>query len=261
LPAVVVDWGPIADAGYVSEHPELLDYFRRSGLRSLTSLQATQLLKRLLVRDLVSVTAASLSWSQIVAMFPHVPARYELVTQVGDGTQAGGKSTARIIDQISGLATEERPAALARLLAAEMSGVTGIDPDALDLATPINQLGVDSLMTVELKNRIEKQTGINLPVMEIMRGPSIDELARLILVQLDQAGADGASMPAPVIPAIAPAGADNGTLAPDDADRVLDRLDDLSEAEIDAMLAQLERDDPPENGSRTPAARTETSKS
>ena len=44
-------------------------------------------------------------------------------------------------------------------------------------------MGLDSLMMVELKNRIEKEAFISLSTVELMVGPSIRELSKVLLDQ------------------------------------------------------------------------------
>jgi hypothetical protein len=50
---------------------------------------------------------------------------------------------------------------------------------------------MDSLMAVELKNRIEKNVGVVIPMVQLLQGPSIKELAGSVLAHLaDSPGGD-----------------------------------------------------------------------
>ena len=53
---------------------------------------------------------------------------------------------------------------------------------------PLSTLGIDSLMAVELKNRIESDLQVAVPLIKVIQGPSVAELAALLLSQL--AGVD-----------------------------------------------------------------------
>jgi hypothetical protein len=84
-------------------------------------------------------------------------------------------------------------------------------------------MGMDSLMSVELKNALERAFGRRLPSTLTFNYPSVNALAQFIcadVLQRDQA-------PAPPAPAAAPVGPDAG----------LDDLDDKSEDELVALLA------------------------
>ena len=50
-----------------------------------------------------------------------------------------------------------------------------------DTALFVDDLGVDSLMAIELRNWVDSNLKMTLPTMEIMRGPSIRQLARRLL--------------------------------------------------------------------------------
>ena len=47
----------------------------------------------------------------------------------------------------------------------------GRPAEVLDPKQPLSDLGLDSLMAVELKNRIEAEFGVSVPVTSISKGP------------------------------------------------------------------------------------------
>ena len=49
---------------------------------------------------------------------------------------------------------------------------------------PVIKLGVDSLMAVELKNRIESDLGLTVPVTALLQGPSLAHLSARLVTQL-----------------------------------------------------------------------------
>ena len=51
---------------------------------------------------------------------------------------------------------------------------------------PLTQLGVDSLMAVELKNRVEGDLGLTLPVTALLQGPSLANLGARLVTQLPE---------------------------------------------------------------------------
>ena len=63
--------------------------------------------------------------------------------------------------------------------------VLGTSPSTLDPERPLNELGLDSLMGIELVNRIEAELGVPFPTEKIVGGPSIRMLARILAESLE----------------------------------------------------------------------------
>jgi acyl carrier protein len=59
--------------------------------------------------------------------------------------------------------------------------------EALDPAVPLTSLGFDSLMAVQLKNRIESDLGVVVPMIQFLQGPSVDQLAPVVLQAVEMA--------------------------------------------------------------------------
>jgi acyl carrier protein len=88
----------------------------------------------------------------------------------------------------------ERPAILEGHLRGEVARVLGLPAARLDVQRPLNTMGIDSLMAVELKNRLEAELGVTLPLIRLIQGPSVSELATWLAEQLggDEKGAASA---------------------------------------------------------------------
>ncbi|MCC7358230.1 MAG: amino acid adenylation domain-containing protein [Anaerolineales bacterium] len=65
------------------------------------------------------------------------------------------------------------PVAIPTFLARQVSRVLGLGEAQLDRHQPLNQCGLDSLMAVELKNRIEQTLGLEVPLVELLQGPTL----------------------------------------------------------------------------------------
>jgi amino acid adenylation domain-containing protein/thioester reductase-like protein len=72
------------------------------------------------------------------------------------------------------------------------SQVLGLGENQLDTHEPLDTLGLDSLMAIELRNKLERRLGLTLPVAEFLRGPTVAQLAEMLL---DEAQRPGTSLP------------------------------------------------------------------
>jgi aryl carrier-like protein len=90
------------------------------------------------------------------------------------------------------LAAPDATAALGAIEAAlrdQIAKVAGTAASKLDVHTALTDLGFDSLMAVELRNWAESTLGVHVRTMEIMRGPTIRQLAESLLASFRRAPA------------------------------------------------------------------------
>ncbi|MEJ6485763.1 amino acid adenylation domain-containing protein [Nostoc punctiforme UO1] len=78
----------------------------------------------------------------------------------------------------------ERQQLLESRLREQVAKVLGFSAAKLDRQKSLTNLGLDSLMAIELRNWIDNEMGVKLPVIKIMEGASIAQLAELMLSQL-----------------------------------------------------------------------------
>ena len=104
-------------------------------------------------------------------------------------------------------AVQDRPARqmlLTLYLQEQVARVVHVASDQIGLQQPLAAFGLDSLMAIEVKHEIETNLGITLPLAEVLQGPSITELAKLILAQFETADSTPVATPAASTSPIAP---------------------------------------------------------
>ena len=81
------------------------------------------------------------------------------------------------------------PSVRARLvqqnLRSTIATVLRLPVDRVDVATPLRDMGMDSLMAFEVRRRVESDTGVTLSLAVFLRAPTVEGLARYIVEQLD----------------------------------------------------------------------------
>src|SRR3982751_5922093 len=103
-----------------------------------------------------------------------------------------------------------------------VGSVLRVKPDTLRDEQPLTDLGLDSLMGVEIENSLEASIGVALPPTSLMRARTIGQIATLI------AGHLGGGAPSPTVAAAIPPIDAAGDVEVD--------LGALSDEDIDALL-------------------------
>ncbi len=122
----------------------------------------------------------------------------------------------------------ERQQTLVDFLTQQLAEVMRIPADQIDADQPLNTLGIDSLMTVELRNHVQARLGIVLPIANLLQDPTITQLVDLV-----EAAVTEDQQTLPQLKASAAAQQKNTTR------ETLENLEDLSDAEIDRMLNDM----------------------
>ena len=114
-----------------------------------------------------------------------------------------------------------------------MARVLGLSPSKLDIQQPLSHLGMDSLMAVELKNRIAGDLKVNVPVAKFLQGFSV---AQAVTQVLDQLADDVANPSTPPVQAVAQP---DQHLEKQHAERLLANLDELSDEQVGLLLNDM----------------------
>jgi acyl transferase domain-containing protein len=119
----------------------------------------------------------------------------------------------------------------------------GLTPSLLDIESPLNNLGVDSLMAAELRAQIERDFGIVVPVVQLLDGPSVAGLADLLSGKLSGAP-PGEGDPTVSADADATQRDGVGALAATDVDSsrwidLLTQVPEVSDDDVDELLREV----------------------
>jgi acyl carrier protein len=119
---------------------------------------------------------------------------------------------------------------------ARVLGLSAVKPE---VHQPLSNLGLDSLMAIELKNRIVLDLGINLPIAHFLQGPSIDQATTFILEQLTAETFESFAALNPIDAQSEPPREHDETNGRESDEHLLATLDQLSDDEVNSMLTDL----------------------
>lgn len=226
LPALTIGWGPWS-VGMVEEL-RLENLYAQRGIELITPAAGTRILDRLIHQKVAHVVAISADWARarrigIVGALP--PMFSDLGTE--DTSASDTASASSFLDSLAECPPGDRFATAARQVRHLASGVFDLPAAEIGLDDALDDLGLDSMMAMDFRGRISAVFAVELPVLELLRGVSVNSLAARLLDELRFEDADSATV-APRQP-VSEAG--------DDIDRL---IEELSDAQLRELLADLE---------------------
>jgi acyl transferase domain-containing protein/acyl carrier protein len=223
LTASSVNWGVWSEVGSAAQSGRG-DRLAAMGLSSITPAEGCAALERLLVADAVQASVMrfdALAWCRHLPGAAHSTLFAALVPAVGAAPAAGHAAEPPIADRLRALASgAERQQLMETYLAAQVARVLRLAVGQIDLNKALRGMGLDSLMAVEFRNRLEADTGVSIPTTLVWNYPTVVKLAPEVAARMGIELGDG----------------------PDAADgsAAMDALGGDSTADLEALLGALE---------------------
>ena len=227
LPALTINWGVLGGEGYVARNERVAEFLARQGTGAITPGEVTKLIESFLTANATQVAAIRVDWAKWRQSFRGMQENplVERIFAGGVETQetSGAKSDWRL--RIESASPEEREGVIGQAVREVVGSVLRVKPESLRDDQPLTDLGLDSLMGVEIENSLEAAIGVALPPASLMRARTLGQIASLIAEHMGS-GAGAAKVPA--TPAV--------TAAEAPADEV--DLDALSDEDITQLLGE-----------------------
>jgi acyl carrier protein len=225
LPALSVNWGPWAEVGMATLQNQ--QQLARIGVASLPPAQALAALEYALGAGLAQTMVADIAWATFAPLY-EARARGPLLAQLTSERLAAGEPAARakpaLVGELEAAAPGDRHSILLDSVRREVALVMGLPPaQPIDPRQGLFELGLDSLMAIELKGRLELGLGVTLPRTLAFDYPNIEALVSYLLDELLSLGAPAAA-----------SGAEQ--TAPDERDTLRGEIERLSTDSVEAQL-------------------------
>ena len=229
LPALCVSWGPIDGVGYLARNQEIRErVLARTGESAIPPQRALEALEEMLL-DKASGGAIMPSSRGGVDRFlfsTRSPKFRPLLAQAGDtaSNASDGDDLQRWLEELD---DEGLASLFADILKKEVADILRLPADRLEVDNPLQDLGFDSLMGVELMTAVEARFGVSIPVVAVSEIGTIDRLARRVVKELRRKQ-DARHL-------------DAGSALTDQVRAVAARHSrEISPAEVDALAAELQ---------------------
>jgi len=225
LPAQSVNWGVWTRVGAAAER-NVGQRVAVQGMGSFSPEQGIRILERLVQEGAVQVGVMPVQWPRFLRSIGAVgqPFFSELEGAAGAAAKAAPAARVDLRQRLDEAPPNQRQKLVLSHVRDQALKVLGLDAaHAVDPRQPLNELGLDSLMAVELRNLLGTGLGLQrtLPATLVFDHPSIADLADYLGREVF--GLEPAARPDPPRPGGA---------------GVLDSIEQLSEEEVDRLLDQ-----------------------
>ncbi|MEB4211545.1 type I polyketide synthase [Mycobacterium sp. 94-17] len=157
----------------------------RRGVRTLAPAEALAGMAELMVAGATNGTVARIDWSRFLPVYQQAGKRSFLASlerEVPDSAPAAASSgTTQLVEQITVAPVQQRKKIVVEYLRDAVAEVTRTDAAQIRESTGFFDLGMDSLMAVELRRRLEQGVGTSLPATLAMDYPRITDVADYLL--------------------------------------------------------------------------------
>ncbi|MBI1390261.1 MAG: SDR family NAD(P)-dependent oxidoreductase [bacterium] len=199
LPACTLNWGPWSGEG-MAQNSRM--QWEQAGVDPVTPERAASVLRAMLSIGCDQRTVFPVERFVRRMKESLTPRRmHDFVSAIDMTPCSDGSTEAVSFDGLNQTGPEERETLLMDYVCGLVCQVTRLRRDQIDEDAPLNTVGVDSLMALELRNRVQNDLRLEWPIVRFLDGTSIAEMAHRMSEEWPSMSANGkrASVDEPVM--------------------------------------------------------------
>jgi aryl carrier-like protein len=191
LPALSINWGPWAEVG-VAARPDRRGHLASRGIGSIRPEQGVEALGRLLFQGAAQVGVMPLNFGQFSQSYgraAELPSLFDLLREEADillDARRPKRESHLTYETLFAAQPEERQRLLEPYLRERVAEVLGVSTARLNVQQPLNDVGLNSLMAIELQHQIKTDLGVSLSMADFFQNSSTAQIATQMLERLLQ---------------------------------------------------------------------------
>jgi myxalamid-type polyketide synthase MxaB len=181
LPALSINWGAWGEVG-AAANLTVDEHISRRGIGTIAPHNGLQALQQVFRRAKAQVGVSPVDWSKFIQQFPARLApmfskmAHEARSEAKPRQQ--GAQQPELSQQLKQALPRERMQLIFAHVKDQVALIMGLDPSKpLDPRQPLNELGLDSLMAIELRNALGNTAGTTLPTTLLFDYPTVEAVA------------------------------------------------------------------------------------
>lgn len=181
LPGLSINWGVWTEVGAAAQGG-ISEQWQSKGINSMTPEQGLQLLEYLCEQPPIQVGAVGINWAQFIAKRGAAPF-WENFHQVAATEQSPTKPV-NWRQQLQQTPESDRREVLGNCVRTQVAKVLGLSPESVDWQKGFFDLGMDSLTSVDLRNRLQTTLDISLPATLAFDYPTVAALVDYLTLKV-----------------------------------------------------------------------------
>lgn len=193
LPAVAFGWGPVSDTGMLASRPEVMQSLKAlTGAQDLRAATAMDHMAAYARHEASNLHVFRVNFARL-ARLPYVASpMYRRVLSETSLEQATGEQI-DLRQALAGLSPKEAVQRLASMLSQHFARILRVPVSKIRHDKPMGELGMDSLMYVELGLATEETFGVDISALSLDKNASILTLAEMIHRHIEKPGPEASS--------------------------------------------------------------------
>jgi myxalamid-type polyketide synthase MxaB len=186
LPGLSINWGVWASVGMAAElSTQNQARLEQQGLGAIAPQQGLQLLEELLQQKATQVGVLPVDWSTFLKQLPEGGKSPFFAAVAPKFEQEPVKPRSEFLQALETATNGDRQTLLCDRVRSQVATVLGFNsPDLIEPQQNFGDLGMDSLMAVELKNSLQASLGISIPLTSAFDYPTVELLSDYLAQEL-----------------------------------------------------------------------------
>jgi acyl transferase domain-containing protein/NADPH:quinone reductase-like Zn-dependent oxidoreductase/acyl carrier protein len=183
LPALAVGFGAIADTGFLARNAEVNEILsKRIGKTAMKARDALEQVERYIESDAGSIEGAAVMIAEVdwnaVRMLPISSVSLFETAMRAAGNQQSSADGDRIDleELIRGKTADEAQALLHKIVAVEIAAILRVTEDSITPEKILKDVGLDSLMAMELGMSFQQKTGFDIPLSGVGEDTTVSDV-------------------------------------------------------------------------------------
>ncbi|MDJ0574306.1 MAG: amino acid adenylation domain-containing protein [Xenococcaceae cyanobacterium MO_234.B1] len=180
LPATTINWGPWGEIGAAARLPEVIERLNQFGIGTIDSQEGIQVLEQAFSKQPVQIGVVPIDWSQFrQQQWASAPLFNDLVAASGESNQQ--QVAVGFLHKLETAPVNDRYALLMAGVRSQIARTLGLeDSEKIEPGQRLIDLGLDSLMAIELKNYLQSSLECSLRSTLLFDHPTLESLVQYL---------------------------------------------------------------------------------